>query len=148
MLQKLLVLLWKDTNVYLGSCMTESAEIDFESWSWTLQLSGTNTCQFIDNFFAWGAEKESYSCYVLLVLDLEGQRTNHLWTSALLPIGTGLWLLLILLFLSQELPAANSAPVYRHYSHGATLAHNWVTSAQTSWCLPEPPQWLWAITKQ
>lgn len=32
--------------------------------------------------------------------------------------------LLILLFLSQELPAASSAPVYRHYSHGATLIHN------------------------
>lgn len=49
-----------------------------------------------------------------------------------LPMGIGLWLLLILLFLSQEFPAANPAPVYGHYSHGATRAHDRVTSAHTS----------------
>lgn len=88
----------------------------------------------------------SCSCCVLLVVDLEGQRTfASLYTAAYWDCQ---WLLLILLFLYQELPAANPAPVYRHYSHGATLAHNWVTSAKTSWCLPEPPQWLWAVSKQ
>lgn len=75
---------WKDMNMYLNSCMTESAWIDFEAWSWALQLSGTSTCQFIDDFFAWSAGKmfssvlvTSYSCRVLHVVDLEGQRTNH-----------------------------------------------------------------------
>lgn len=143
---------WKGMNMYLNSCMTESAWIDLEAWSWALQLSEISPCQFINNSFAWGAGKvfssvlvTSYSYCVLHMVNLEGKRTNHWGALCIFLMGIGLWLLLILLFLSQELPAANSAPVYGHYSHGATRAHNWVTSAQTSWCLPEPPQWLWAL---
>lgn len=59
-------------------------------------------------------------------------KDKSLGSSVQLSLGMGLWLLLILLFLSQEFPAADPAPVYGHYSHGATRAHNRVTSAQTS----------------
>lgn len=87
----------------------------------------------------WGGLLICASDFIQLLCSPRGRfgraKKKSLESSVQLPLGIGLWLLLILLFLSQEFPAANSAPVYGHYSHGATCTHNGVTSAQTLGCL-------------
>lgn len=67
----------------------------------------------------------SRNCHVLFMIDLEGYGTKQSWASRLLPVETSCSMLppnFAVLFFPQELPAANFAPVYRHYSHGATCS--------------------------